>query len=552
MDEENSTSVDYTKYKYVIYARKSSEDSEKQLRSIPDQIEDCKKLARDQNLNVVLPPIQETKSAKKPHQRPEFKKIMKMVQNGEIDGVIAWHPDRLARNMIDAGKIIYQLDTGTLKDLRFHSHQFSNDANGKMLLGMLFVFAKHYSDDLSSKVSRGTKKNLRDGKSGGTPKHGYIRDDEGIYRADKDAGNFQLMQEAWHKKADVISNDQIAEYLNQSGYQKYVKREGGHTDTLMTKQILSKVFNDTFYFGVLNQAGQSVDLRQLPYPFEPMTDEDTFYKAQQYNRLATRGRGKKKMTFLPLRGIVFCSSCNFNKSVIVAKSKSRLSKYYVYLYCRNTECNKKPKNVRARSVILDLITIVEEKLKNLPERAYDKYREDIADFTETQKERLVADISRNRTVIKGHTKKRADLSLSMAKIKDTRAVDDVNLQIAELSTQIDKLEEQIELNKRLIQKSEVPVLTREEFKVAIENTYNKLKNGSWVQKDAVIRTLFLNLHIDNKKVTSYLWREPFSSLVEATDVLYGRGERTQTFDLTVPNRARYQLRHTPNIYIVKV
>ena len=25
----------------------------------------------------------------------------------------------------------------------------------------------------------------------------------------------------------------------------------------------------------------------------------------------------------------------------------------------------------------------------------------------------------------------------------------------------------------------------------------------------------------------------------------GRGERTQTFDLTVPNRARYQLRHTP-------
>jgi peroxiredoxin Q/BCP len=26
---------------------------------------------------------------------------------------------------------------------------------------------------------------------------------------------------------------------------------------------------------------------------------------------------------------------------------------------------------------------------------------------------------------------------------------------------------------------------------------------------------------------------------------YGRGERTQTFDLPVPNRARYQLRHTP-------
>ena len=30
-----------------------------------------------------------------------------------------------------------------------------------------------------------------------------------------------------------------------------------------------------------------------------------------------------------------------------------------------------------------------------------------------------------------------------------------------------------------------------------------------------------------------------------TAFFYGRGERTQTFDLSVPNRARYQLRHTP-------
>jgi hypothetical protein len=30
--------------------------------------------------------------------------------------------------------------------------------------------------------------------------------------------------------------------------------------------------------------------------------------------------------------------------------------------------------------------------------------------------------------------------------------------------------------------------------------------------------------------------------------LFGRGERTQTFDLSVPNRARYQLRHTPMVF----
>lgn len=34
-------------------------------------------------------------------------------------------------------------------------------------------------------------------------------------------------------------------------------------------------------------------------------------------------------------------------------------------------------------------------------------------------------------------------------------------------------------------------------------------------------------------------------MVDLHNVSTGRGERTQTFDLTVPNRARYQLRHTP-------
>lgn len=111
-------------------------------------------------------------------------------------------------------------------------------------------------------------------------------------------------------------------------------------------------------------------------------------------------------------------------------------------------------------------------------------------------------------------------------MKDSRAIDDTNQQIAELSILIEKCQEDIDKNKRLIQKSEVPVLTPEELKEAIENTHNKLKNGNWVQKDIVIRTLFLNLHIDNEKVTSYPWREPFSSLVEATDVLYGRSLKT--------------------------
>lgn len=43
----------------------------------------------------------------------------------------------------------------------------------------------------------------------------------------------------------------------------------------------------------------------------------------------------------------------------------------------------------------------------------------------------------------------------------------------------------------------------------------------------------------------YKLKEPWQGFLENNNFDHGRGERTQTFDLSVPNRARYQLRHTP-------
>ena len=84
-----------------------------------------------------------------------------------------------------------------LQDLRLHSHQFSNDANGKMLLGMLFVFSKQYSDDLSAKVTRGVRGNFGEGKSSGQPKFGYDRSTEtGLYTPND---FFSLVQSAWQR-----------------------------------------------------------------------------------------------------------------------------------------------------------------------------------------------------------------------------------------------------------------------------------------------------------------------------------------------------------------
>jgi len=36
------------------------------------------------------------------------------IEANKANGILTWHPDRLARNSVDGGKIIYLLDTGKI------------------------------------------------------------------------------------------------------------------------------------------------------------------------------------------------------------------------------------------------------------------------------------------------------------------------------------------------------------------------------------------------------------------------------------------------------
>ena len=134
------------KRRYVIYLRKSTDDEAKQVRSLPDQRIECLKLAdrleitvRDEDI------IEESKSAKKSGERPLFDDMLQGFRTGKYHGLISWSPDRVSRNMKEAGEVIEMIDDQAIQDLAFVTYQFDNSPNGKMMLGILFATSKHYS-----------------------------------------------------------------------------------------------------------------------------------------------------------------------------------------------------------------------------------------------------------------------------------------------------------------------------------------------------------------------------------------------------------------------
>ena len=160
------------KPKYFLYARKSTEDDDKQIMSIEAQLFELREYSRRENLEI-LKEFTEAKSAKTPG-REQFAKMMDAVEQGQANGIISWHPDRLARNSIDGGKVIYLVDTGKIVSLRFPQFWFEPTPQGKFMLQVAFGQSKYFSDNLVENVKRGMRQKLRRGEWLTKAPYGYI------------------------------------------------------------------------------------------------------------------------------------------------------------------------------------------------------------------------------------------------------------------------------------------------------------------------------------------------------------------------------------------
>ena len=348
------------KLRYVIYIRKSSEREERQSLSLPAQ---RRKLREQFGDLKIVKEFRESKSAFYPG-REDFGEMMRMLQDGEADGIISWHPDRLSRNEVDAAQITYGLRTGLIKDLKFGSYFFDNSPEGIMMLQNIMSNSQYFSSKLSKDVKRGNGEHNDMGWLNGRANEGYLNkrsNNDGIKDYGviiKDPVRFPLRRQMWDLMlTGDYSVPQIRDIANnQWGYMTRGNRK--HPSGPIPRNSLYSMFTNPRYAGKIPIPGQLGEYSKASYP--AMVTEEEFDRVQELlgSRGTRRLAAKKTFTF---RGAMACGECG---CLITAedkykKFKNGTTKHYIYYHCTHRRPCSQRGNVREellRDQFVDLLT----------------------------------------------------------------------------------------------------------------------------------------------------------------------------------------------------
>ncbi len=545
------------KRRYVIYLRKSTDDEAKQVRSLDDQRTECLELANRLGVDVREQDIlEESASAKISGNRPIFDDMILGFKTGRYHGLISWSPDRISRNMKEAGEVIELIDHEYIQDLQFKTYQFENNPNGKMLLGILFATSKQYSDKLSVDVKRGTDGNIKEGKYNGVVKKGYFVDTSTGYFI-PDSYNWDLLREAFSMRLYQGKNNvEIADFLNEAKLSQRKDQDEDYTLVKVDKQMVGDIFADTFYFGLYAYGNNFVDLTEL-YDFLPLITPDEYIAINQGiaadfgEKQIGRSVVNKRLDYGLLRNKVICDYCDvpmqFQHQEI--KRGKNTGKWLISFYCRNTACQRhKTEENKANGVKLKksirakyIMAAIEWQLRHCTKRSKEAYKlhivrlqDKLAQETAIAKRKLAESKNDLRLNQKQYMRYQNFQVDSPADYKKHH-----NGKLEHYEQLIKVANHNIQANTKELERLKVSLPTEQEF-YELTNSYlsDLLNTTDLMEQDAICNELVLNLRASNDSVSVIKLNPPYNLLVDLAEISTGRGERTRTFDLRVPNAAR--------------
>jgi len=312
------------KTKYFVYARKSTEDEERQVMSIEAQLAEINEFARREGIKIAQTFI-ESKSAKKPG-RPIFNEMVgKIYESKEPIGILAWHPDRLARNSVDGGQIIYLIDINKVVSMKFPTFWFEPTPQGLFMLQVAFGQSKYYSDNLSENVRRGIRQKIRRGEWATLAPTGYVNNPK-TRNIEPDPVKARILQKGFEEFADGKHS------LNSFRHRLFFLGLGSKLGKPIAKGAVFGILSNPVYIGLIPHKGELHEGK-----FQPIVRKEVWDRVQTELKRRSRPRKSKEGHNFPFTGLFECGECGCMITAQYAKKGK-----YIYYRCtkKNGTCKQ--------------------------------------------------------------------------------------------------------------------------------------------------------------------------------------------------------------------
>ncbi len=310
--------------KFALYARKSQEDKDRQMLSIESQLREMKDYANKEGIKIHKTFI-DSGSAHKVNNRPQFIEMMEAIQKGEIDGILVWKSDRLARNMIEGGQIIYLLQNSIVKVIQTQ-HQRYLPSDNTLPLTIDLGMSNQFSIDLSRNIKRGNKTKTENGGWCSVAPHGYLND-----RVSKtvviDQNRYNTVRKIWdYYLTGSYSLNEICKIADKEWNFQTIRRKKSGGKPLSVSS-LHKILTNPFYYGLVRNG----DIESWGQ-HKRMVTKHEFEEVQRLLRRS--GKSKPEKYQFSFTGCMKCGECG---SSITAEEK-------VKYFCPKCSCPQTSKN----------------------------------------------------------------------------------------------------------------------------------------------------------------------------------------------------------------
>jgi site-specific DNA recombinase len=476
--------------KYILYCRKSSEDKGKQILSLESQINEMKKLASNLDLEIVKI-YTESKSAKKPDNRPIFTEMIKYIKRHKKEnlGILCWKIDRLSRNPIDSAIIQWFLQQDKIKIIQTIDRQYLPSDN-VLLFNVESGMANQYILDLSKNVKRGILTKLEKGGWPNLAPLGYLNDGKGGMIIDKERAGYIKKIFTLYNSGNM-SVKEIADILFKQGF----RSRGGNK---YHKSKIHKILSNSFYCGIMVK-----NEKKYLGNYKPLISKKLFDSVQ--NVLNKKAHTKKQKLYFTYRGVLKCDTCGCVLTATKKKGK------HIYYYCTNGKgkCDEHKTYLKEKDVSKEMAkmfdnVVINERLVEMCYQANKKKLGKTDEYLEQAKQSI------QNSIIKAESRQGRLLNLYLDSNLTKEVYDQKNIklnnEIIQLKKDLDELKQQKNQNneitlERIKNIFLYPIKAKKEFK--------ERKNG---KQEIIVKTLLWNAQLKNKKIANLSFKEPYLRL----------------------------------------